>query len=128
MSNEFQYDVFLSHNAKDKLRVRRLAPLSQLSTINSQLSAGDCSLPDTFRRCKVADFREESGAAFAEVLATGQAETGAMKRRMGALPGQLFYSTQIPVCLWFLAKNKVADAKRGFRDQRKQTSAGLAKA
>ena len=27
-------------------------------------------------------------------------------------PGQLFYSTQIPVCLWFLAKTKNADAKR----------------
>lgn len=27
---------------------------------------------------------------------------------MVALPGQLFYSTQIPVCLWFLAKNKGA--------------------
>ena len=40
---------------------------------------------------------------------------------MVALPGQLFYSTQIPVCLWFLAKNKNADAKRGFRDRRKQT-------
>jgi len=25
---------------------------------------------------------------------------------MPALPGQLFYSTQIPVCLGFLAKNK----------------------
>lgn len=32
---------------------------------------------------------------------------------MVALPGQLFYSNQIPVCLWFLAKNKAADAKRG---------------
>jgi type I restriction enzyme M protein len=40
---------------------------------------------------------------------------------MVALPGQLFYSTQIPVCLWFLAKSKGADAKRGFRDRRKQT-------
>jgi type I restriction enzyme M protein len=40
---------------------------------------------------------------------------------MVALPGQLFYSTQIPVCLWFLAKNKNFDAKRGFRDRRKQT-------
>jgi type I restriction enzyme M protein len=40
---------------------------------------------------------------------------------MVALPGQLFYSTQIPVCLWFLAKNKSADAKRGFRDRRKHT-------
>jgi|GEM_PF-2856296 len=25
---------------------------------------------------------------------------------MAALPGQLFYSTQIPVCLWFLAKDR----------------------
>ncbi len=37
---------------------------------------------------------------------------------MVALPGQLFYSTQIPVCLWFLTKNK-NDSKR--RDRRKQT-------
>ena len=40
---------------------------------------------------------------------------------MVALPGQLFYTTPIAVCLWFLAKNKNADAKRGFRDRRKQT-------
>ena len=40
---------------------------------------------------------------------------------MVALPGQLFYSTQIPVCLWFLTKSKKADAKRGYRDRRKQT-------
>jgi len=35
---------------------------------------------------------------------------------MVALPGQLFYSTQIPVCLWFLAKNK-HDGKRRDRRQ-----------
>ncbi len=29
---------------------------------------------------------------------------------MVALPGQLFYSTQIPVCLWFLSKSKAARA------------------
>jgi type I restriction enzyme M protein len=40
---------------------------------------------------------------------------------MVALPGQLFYSTQIPVCLWFLAKHKGADTERGFRDRRRQT-------
>ncbi len=40
---------------------------------------------------------------------------------MVAMPGQLFYSTQIPVCLWFLAKNRSADSKRGFRDRRQQT-------
>lgn len=37
---------------------------------------------------------------------------------MVALPGQLFYSTPIPVCLWFVAKNK-NNGKR--RDRRKQT-------
>ena len=37
---------------------------------------------------------------------------------MVALPGQLFYSTQIPVCLWFIARNK----KNGrFRDRRGET-------
>jgi len=40
---------------------------------------------------------------------------------MVALPGQLFYSTTIDVCLWILAKNKSTDAKRGFRDRHKQT-------
>jgi type I restriction enzyme M protein len=37
---------------------------------------------------------------------------------MVAMPGQLFYSTQIPVCLWFLARQK----KNGrFRDRRGET-------
>jgi len=37
---------------------------------------------------------------------------------MVALPGQLFYNTQIPACLWFLARNK----KNGkFRDRSKET-------
>ncbi len=37
---------------------------------------------------------------------------------MVALPGQLFYSTQIPVCLWFIARSK----KNGrFRDRRGET-------
>ena len=27
---------------------------------------------------------------------------------MVALPGQLFYSTQIPACLWFIARSKKA--------------------
>ena len=29
-----------------------------------------------------------------------------------ALPGQLFYTTQIPVCLWFLTKDKSGKARR----------------
>ena len=47
---------------------------------------------------------------------------------MVALPGQLFYSTQIPVCLWFLRKSKAAGANGNqsgpasrWRDRRRQT-------
>ena len=48
---------------------------------------------------------------------------------MVALPGQLFYSTQIPVCLWFLAKSKAArviknpdnSAPFSFRERRRET-------
>jgi type I restriction enzyme M protein len=47
---------------------------------------------------------------------------------MVALPGQLFYSTPIPVCLWFLRKNKAAGANGNqsgpasrWRDRRRQT-------
>lgn len=37
---------------------------------------------------------------------------------MVAMPGQLFYSTQIPVCLWFITRDK----KNGrFRDRRGET-------
>ncbi len=38
---------------------------------------------------------------------------------MIALPGQLFYTTQIPVCLWFLTKNKQAQTFAGH-DERNQ--------
>ena len=34
---------------------------------------------------------------------------------MVALPGQLFYSTQIPACLWFLARDR---KNKRFRDRR----------
>jgi type I restriction enzyme M protein len=48
---------------------------------------------------------------------------------MVALPGQLFYSTQIPVCLWFLTKSKAArkvkqpddDIPHSIRDRRGET-------
>ncbi len=48
---------------------------------------------------------------------------------MVALPGQLFYSTQIPVCLWFLTRSKVArvmkvpgdDLPDCLRDRRRET-------
>lgn len=37
---------------------------------------------------------------------------------MIAMPGQLFYSTQIPVCLWFIARDK---KNNRFRDRRGET-------
>ena len=45
---------------------------------------------------------------------------------MVALPGQLFYSTQIPVCLWFLTRSKAggrpsASSSQAFRDRRGET-------
>ena len=39
---------------------------------------------------------------------------------MVALPGQLFYSTQIPACLWFLARDRRNGGHRGCRDRRGQ--------
>ncbi|MCP5021598.1 MAG: SAM-dependent DNA methyltransferase [bacterium] len=40
---------------------------------------------------------------------------------MIALPSQLFYTTQIPVCLWFLTKNKKADKDRDYRNRQGET-------
>jgi type I restriction enzyme M protein len=40
---------------------------------------------------------------------------------MVALPGQLFYSTQIPVCLWFLRRDKTKTGTRKAHDRRGQT-------
>jgi type I restriction enzyme M protein len=60
-------------------------------------------------------------------LSSNQAGEGEIRRKIieadlvdcvAALPAQLFYSTQIPVSLWFLAKNKAAPA---FRDRRGTT-------
>ncbi|HDR2356341.1 TPA: type I restriction-modification system subunit M [Enterobacter roggenkampii] len=40
---------------------------------------------------------------------------------MIALPGQLFYTTQIPVCLWFMTKSKAADPAKGYRNRQGET-------
>jgi len=40
---------------------------------------------------------------------------------MVALPGQLFYTTTIPVCLWFITKNKKEDTERGYRNREGET-------
>ena len=38
------------------------------------------------------------------------------KGNMSALPGQLFYSTQIPVCLWLSGKNEPAGKCRAVSE------------
>ena len=40
---------------------------------------------------------------------------------MIALPGQLFYTTQIPVCLWFMTKSKADDPAKGYRNRQGET-------
>ena len=58
-------------------------------------------------------------------MSSGQSGEGEIRRAMIegdvvdcmiALPGQLFYSTQIPACLWFLARNK--NPCQNWRDRR----------
>ena len=60
-------------------------------------------------------------------MSSGQSGEGDIRRAMVqgdvvdcmiALPGQLFYSTQIPACLWFLARNKKPG--HGSRDRRRE--------
>ncbi|MCE9610702.1 MAG: TIR domain-containing protein [Chthoniobacter sp.] len=133
MPADFLYDVFLSHNSKDKPRVRRLAERLKAAGVRVWLDEwviqagdiialkvdegleqsrvlllcispaalasgwvalerstavhrdpanagrrfiplllGDCALPDTLRRYKYVDFREESDAAFAEIVTACQ--------------------------------------------------------
>ena len=81
----------------------------------------------------VSKLSEHGVAGF--VLANGSMSTnttgeGAIRQKlvendlvdcMIALPGQLFYTTQIPVCLWFLTKNKKADSERGYRKRQGET-------
>lgn len=40
---------------------------------------------------------------------------------MVALPTQLFFTTTIPVCLWFMSRSKAEDKDRGWRDRKGQT-------
>jgi type I restriction enzyme M protein len=56
-----------------------------------------------------------SGQSGEDVIRCAMVEADAVDC-MVALPGQLFYSTQIPACLWFLARNK--NPGNGWRDRR----------
>jgi len=79
----------------------------------------------------------ESGVA-GFVLANGSMSTstsgeGAIRQKiiendlvdcMIALPGQLFYTTQIPVCLWFLTKSKQARQVKGHSELNQRDRVG----
>ena len=61
-------------------------------------------------------------------MSSGQSGEGAIRKNlieadlvdcMVALPGQLFYSTQIPACLWFLARGRRRRGEILFIDARK---------
>ena len=81
----------------------------------------------------ISKLSEQGTAGF--VLANGSMSTntkgeGAIRRQiidndlidcMIALPGQLFYTTQIPVCLWFISRTKIADSDKGYRDRQGET-------
>jgi type I restriction enzyme M protein len=60
-------------------------------------------------------------------MSSNQSQEGEIRKKiidadlvdcMVALPGQLFYNTQIPACLWFLARSKQG---KGARDRRGET-------
>src|SRR5262249_49359885 len=58
----------------------------------------------------VAGFVLASGAMYANASGEGDIRKAIIEADivdcMVILPGQLFYSTQIPVCLWFISRNK----------------------
>jgi type I restriction enzyme M protein len=60
-------------------------------------------------------------------LSSQQSSEGEIRRKMVeadlvecivALPGQLFFTTPIPVSLWFLNRDKTSGGSRGWRDRR----------
>ncbi|MCJ8268596.1 MAG: SAM-dependent methyltransferase, partial [Psychrosphaera sp.] len=81
----------------------------------------------------ISKLSENGTAGF--VLANGSMSTstsgeGAIRQKiiendlvycMIALPGQLFFTTQIPVCLWFLTKDKEQNDEKGHRDRQGET-------
>jgi type I restriction-modification system DNA methylase subunit len=77
--------------------------------------------------CANAASRRNVGWSLSVSLTSLQSGEGEIRRAlveadmvdcMVALPSQLFYTTQIPVCLWFLTRSK---ANGKFRDRRRQT-------
>ena len=131
-SPDFPYDVFLSHSAKDKAVVRPLAERLRADGVkvwfdewvlkpgdsNEKNQAKTAKIEEGLERPRVLVFcmsAQEFGSDWAQwesgTLRTGQRpfrDPLNKERRFLPLrlPGQFFYNTQIPVCLWLLAKNK----------------------
>ncbi|MFN7305339.1 MAG: N-6 DNA methylase, partial [Acetobacteraceae bacterium] len=63
---------------------------------------------------------QNNEGAIRQALIEGVNDAPGVVDCMVALPGQLFYSTQIPVCLWFLARDKSNGIARNakLRDRR----------
>ena len=68
-------------------------------------------------------------------MSSNQSGEGEMRKRlieadlvdcMVALPGQLFCSTQIPVCLWFLPRNRLTAQWREQQAEARRLDAALA--
>lgn len=65
---------------------------------------------------------QNNEGAIRQALIEGVKGTPGVVDCMVAMPGQLFYSTQIPVCLWFLARDKSNGVARNakLRDRRNE--------
>lgn len=74
------------------------------------------------RRSRTAGFVLANGSMSSNQSGEGEIRKAMMDADlvdcMVALPGQLFYSTQIPVCLWFVTRSKKGPR---FRDRRGET-------
>ena len=99
----------------------RLAKMNlAIRGIDGQIAHGDTFHDDRFPDLK-ADFVLANGSMSSQQSGEGEIRKAIVEADlvdcMVALPGQLVYSTQIPACLWFLARDK---RNRRFRDRRGQ--------
>ncbi len=69
----------------------------------------------------IAGFVLANGSMSSQQSGEGQIRAGLVEADlvdcMVALPGQLFYSTPIPACLWFVARGRAGDRFRDRRDE-----------
>lgn len=90
--------------------------------VNGSMSSNQSGEGDIRRALIEADFVDTASrdSAFIRSEATPQVllrsrEANEAQNNMVALPGQLFYSTQIPAYLWFSGKNNTLDSANDAR-------------